>query len=247
MPGHDTRTDDTRDRVLAEIRTAATPPTVDELAATLGLHPNSVRLHTAALRESGLVTQDSRDTSGGGRGRPQVTYRTSDRGAWTGRRDYQLLASLLLSKLEGDDPAATARRMGRAWGRRIAAEGSGRNDDDNTIHTAPDATARERIVAALDDLGFEPSAVAESAIGAVQATDLPAGGASAPLESVELRNCPFRELVDPRDGVVCALHAGMLDGLAEETSTDVELIPFTTPQACTVRMRPGSTHPAAPA
>ena len=246
MPGHDTRTGDTRDRVLAEIRTAATPPTVDELAATLGLHPNSVRLHTAALRESGLVTQDSRDTSGGGRGRPQVTYRTSDRGAWTGRRDYQLLASLLLSELEGDDPAATARRMGRAWGRRIAAEGSGRNDDD-TIHTAPDATTRTRIVAALDDLGFEPSAVAESAIGAVQATDIPAGGTSAALESVELRNCPFRELVDPRDGVVCALHAGMLDGLAEETSTDVELIPFTTPQACTVRMRPGSTRPAAPA
>lgn len=233
--------------MLAEIRTAPATPTVDELATALGLHPNSVRLHTAALRESGLVTQVSRATSGGGRGRPQVTYRTSDRGAWTGRRDYQLLASLLLSELEGDDPAATARRMGQAWGRRIAAEGSGRNDDDNTIHTTPDATARERIVAVLDDLGFEPSAVAESAIGAAQATDLPASGASAPLESVELRNCPFRELVDPRDGVVCALHAGMLDGLAEETSTDVELVPFTTPQACTVRMRPGSTHPAAPA
>ena len=73
----------TRDEVLAAIRTAPTPPTVDEIARSLDLHPNSVRLHAAALRDSGLITQDSRP--GGGRGRPQTTYRTSARGAWTGR------------------------------------------------------------------------------------------------------------------------------------------------------------------
>lgn len=201
----------TRDEVLAAIRTAPTPPTVDEIARSLDLHPNSVRLHAAALRDGGLITQDSRP--GGGRGRPQTTYRTSARGAWTGRRDYQLLASLLLSELPGsdDDRAATARRMGRAWGRRIAAD-----------RPAPDA--RDRVMTALDELGFEPTAGDPAA-------------ARSPEDELELRNCPFRELVDPHDGVVCAIHAGMLDGLTVDGETTVDLLSFTSPQACTVRMR----------
>ena len=207
----------TRDRVLATIRTAATAPTVEEIATELDVHPNSVRLHTAALREDGLITQDTRP--GTGRGRPQVTFRTSDRGAWSGRRDYQLLASLLLDGVAGDD---AARQLGLAWGRRMAAGAAGvdgdNHDDDNATAHVPIASTRELIRRTLADLGFEPTAV----VG----TD----------DSVELRNCPFRELVDPRDGVVCALHAGMLDGLAEDSPVDVELLPFTSPQACTVRM-----------
>ena len=207
----------TRDRVLATIRTAATAPTVEEIATELDVHPNSVRLHTAALREDGLITQDTRP--GTGRGRPQVTFRTSDRGAWSGRRDYQLLASLLLDGVAGDD---AARQLGLAWGRRMAAGAAGvdgdNHDDDNATAHVPIASTRELIRRTLADLGFEPTAV----VG----TD----------DSVELRNCPFRELVDPRDGVVCALHASMLDGLAEDSPVDVELLPFTSPQACTVRM-----------
>lgn len=210
----------TRDRVLATIRTAATAPTVEEIATELGVHPNSVRLHTAALREDGLITQDTR--SGTGRGRPQVTFRTSDRGAWSGRRDYQLLASLLL---HGVDDGEAARQLGLAWGRRMAAgvDGTSRghddaHDDDNATAHVPTSSTRELVRGVLDELGFEPTAVADTA------------------DSVELRNCPFRELVDSRDGVVCALHAGMLDGLAEHASVDVELLPFTSLQACTVRM-----------
>lgn len=223
----------TRDRVLTTIRTAATAPTVEEIATELDVHPNSVRLHAAALREDGLITQDTRP--GAGRGRPQVTYRTSERGAWSGRRDYQLLASLLLDGVAGSE---AARRLGLAWGRRMAAGVDGaprghdhhaphdqdreddddRVDDDNAAAHVPSAPARERVRRVLDDLGFEPAAVAGTA------------------ETVELRNCPFRELVDPRDGVVCALHAGMLDGLAEGSPLGVELLPFTSPRACTVRM-----------
>lgn len=219
----------TRDKVLATIRTAPTPPTVEEIAASLNLHHNSVRMHAAALKDAGLITQENRP--GGGRGRPQTTYRTSSRGAWTGRRDYHLLASLLLSELDGgsdksggessDDPAAAtataARRVGRSWGRRIAGDvGSGGDDD-----------VQDRVVAVLDELGFEPTVGMAPVADATDATDEDAAA------EIELRNCPFRELVDPHDGAVCALHAGMLDGLA---GPDIELIPFTSPQACTVRM-----------
>lgn len=219
-------TTSTRNKVLAAIRTAPAPPTVEELATSLDLHHNSVRQHAATLKEAGLITQDSRP--GRGRGRPQITYRTSASGAWTGRRDYQLLASLLLSELGVGAPAAdAARRMGRAWGRKLA-------DDGNVAVRLPTSSTRDRVVNVLDELGFEP---------AVSADDSPADSASA----IELRNCPFRDLVEPGDSPVCALHAGMLDGLAEVDAdpnstgrrTSIELHPFTSPQACTVRMRTG--------
>ena len=207
----------THQNVLAAIRTAPTPPTVREISDSLGLHPNSVRLHAAALKDAGLIIQENR--AGGGRGRPQVTYRTTPSGAWTGRRDYQLLASLLLSELGGAGSDATdeARRMGRTWGQKIA---NGRQEQEPS----------ERIVAVLDELGFEPTA------GAAITEDRDPNASE-----LELRNCPFRELVDSRDSLVCALHAGMLDGLADADhaggQTTVELFSFTSPQACTVRMR----------
>lgn len=207
----------TRDTVLAAIRTAPVPPTVEEIARDLGLHHNSVRLHTAALRDAGLIAQDSRP--GGGRGRPQVTYRTTDRGAWTGPRDYRLLASLLLADRAGGE-LSDARRLGAEWGRRLAAaspRGGGDDDDDDTTGTT------HRVMAALDELGFEP-------------TPVPAAG------RIELRNCPFLELVDREDGAVCAIHAGMLDGLVEGGRARVELLPFTSPRACTVRIAPTSAE-----
>lgn len=236
----DAETTSTRDRVLAAIRTATPPPTVDEIATSLRLHANSVRLHAAALKSAGLIVQDSRP--GSGRGRPQVTYHTSTRGARSGGRDYQLLASLLISELEGDDGdrSAAARRIGRAWGRRIMAENA------ETSAGSPGATTRDRVVAALDKVGFEP-------ISSVTGNDGTAGntGSDADVDEIELRNCPFLELVDPHDGVVCALHSGMLDELAgtyagadadaehDGSRSSVTLMPFTSPQACTVRLPAG--------
>ena len=41
------------------------------------------------------------------------------------------------------------------------------------------------------------------------------------------------------DGAVCAIHAGMLDGLVEGSGTSVDLLPFTTPRVCTVRITAG--------
>ena len=107
--------------------------------------------------------------------------------------------------------------MGRNWGRKIA---NGRQEQK----------PGELIVAVLDELGFEPTA----RTAATETPDPNAGG-------LELRNCPFRELVDSRDSLVFALHAGMLDGLADAdptgAQTTVELSAFTSPQACTVSVR----------
>ncbi|WP_157851062.1 helix-turn-helix transcriptional regulator [Gordonia phthalatica] len=191
--------DGTRRRVLDEIRTASIPPTVDELAAALDLHPNSVRLHTSALRDAGLVTQSSR--GGGGRGRPLAAYSPTIRGARAGHRNYEVLAEVLVDHLatSSDDPSTAARNAGHAWGARLASD---RNDTTALTPTI------------LHELGFEPDHRGST---------------------IELRNCPFRELVDSHQRVVCALHAGMLDGLAERDDAPVTLVPFTSPTCCTVR------------
>ncbi len=193
----------TRERVLTEIRTASAAPTVEDLTTTLGLHRNSVRAHTAALQEAGLIEQDTRQT--GGRGRPLTVYRPTRRGARAGGRNYELLAEVLVDHLARteDHPERAARQAGRAWGGRLAAERP--------------SEAEALVPAVLDELGFEPHhAEAE----------------------IELRNCPFRELVDSHQGLVCALHAGMLDGLAEEAGAVATLLPFATPTSCAVRITP---------
>lgn len=195
---------ETRAQVLAEIRTATTPPTVDELATQLGLHRNSVRLHANALQEAGLVSQGTRAT--GGRGRPLAVFAPTRSGARSGGRNYELLAEVLVQHLAAteDDPENAARSAGRAWGRRLAA---------GRPLPAPDLVPE-----VLDDLGFEPHR-AESVIA--------------------LRNCPFRELVDSHQGLVCALHAGMLEGLVTgegDPPAGVMLTPFTSPTTCTVQL-----------
>ncbi|MBM7366308.1 helix-turn-helix transcriptional regulator [Gordonia hydrophobica] len=197
--GTEISVDGTRGKLLAAIRAASTPPSVDDLATTLGLHPNSVRLHAAALRDAGLIVQRGR--TDGGRGRPLTVYSATARGARIGHRNYEVLAEVLVEHLasSSDDPAAAARSAGRDWGARLAAE---RND-----------AALTPLV--LNELGFEPD-LRESAI--------------------ELRNCPFRELVDSHQGLICALHAGMLDGLATRDGGTVSLLPFTSATTCTVRM-----------
>src|SRR5690606_23164421 len=80
----------TRNQVLTQIRTAQIPPSVDELATSLGLHRNSVRLHARALQQAGLVTQSTR--ANGSRGRPLTVYQPTRTGARAGSRNYALLA-----------------------------------------------------------------------------------------------------------------------------------------------------------
>ena len=196
----DRSSNDTQERVLAAIRTAAAPVTADEVADELALHHNSVRSHAAALQNAGLIAQSTRPS--GSRGRPSVTYQVTSRGAWTGERDYQSLAAALLSHLRATtaEPITAAREVGHSWGRQLAGD---------------HANATDLITSTLDQLGFEPHRHEDS---------------------IELRNCPFRELVDTQGRVVCELHAGLLDGLTEESTTGAELLPFNSPSTCAVRL-----------
>lgn len=199
-------------RVLAAIRGADEPITVLAMAKSLELHPNTVRFHVEALEAKGLVEKGRQPT--GGKGRPRLTFSPTEAGARGGERNFKLLSDVLIEHLvaSSPDPRASARSAGRTWGNRLAeTKVNGRQSPKRVV------------VDVLEEMGFEPD-----------------GGAPR-SPKVLLRNCPFREAVDQHQDVVCAIHQGLLDGLAAAhpgPRTQVELRPFSDRGACSVHFAP---------
>lgn len=215
----------TRGRLLALLRAADRPLTVDELASALDLHRNTVRFHMEALAEVGLVHEGRQLT--GTKGRPRAVFSPTSSGTRSGERNFQLLASVLTDHLArtSADPAADAHAAGVAWGQRLSV----------TARGAPrKRTSRAQVIEALDAMGFEPRPTP----------------ATRPTR-IQLHNCPFREVVDEQQTLVCAMHAGLIHGMTAhpDASPDgapaVRLEPFATPHLCVVHLAPstGTTTP----
>lgn len=211
-----------RGRVLSAIRATGAPVSIESLAAELDLHPNTVRFHTSALEEAGLIEQGREQT--GNKGRPRAVFVPTTEGARTGARNYQLLAAVLVDHLAqmSPEPLPLARSAGRSWGEALA--------------TTYAPTRRRRspvgeVVALLEEMGFEPEAKPKRQ-----------------PKQIELHNCPFRELVDEHQPVVCAIHQGLLDGIwgADVINPEVgqdaglRLQPFAGPGVCAIHMTGGS-------
>ncbi|WP_338748968.1 helix-turn-helix transcriptional regulator [Janibacter alittae] len=131
-------------QVLEALRASGRPMRVAEIAASVGSHENTVRSHLTQLLRRSLVTSDTAPAEG--RGRPAVLY---EAGPQPGVRveEYRALAGAFAADLiaGGDGPQVRdrARRIGRAWGERLAAPGA-------TL------TEREHLDSTLADLGFGP-------------------------------------------------------------------------------------------
>ena len=191
--------DDTRYALYAELVASPVPLSTSDLAERMALHPNTVRPHLERMREAGLleVEMDSR----GSVGRPQHRYRPTAGapGVDLDPPSYQLLAELLAQLADAPrgrdgalDPEAVA-AVGRTEGRRLAAsQRSGRS-------RAARPACVEALRAAMERLGFEPMV-------------------GAPVDArVEMlfANCPFRDLAEAHPEVVCHLHRGIAEGVAE--------------------------------
>jgi predicted ArsR family transcriptional regulator len=105
--------DPSRVRVLERLRAIEQRRSADELAADLGLHPNTVRAHLLVLEEAELVV--SAPERRGSPGRPRRLFAAVPEEA---EQEHALLAAALASSLEplpdGIDIATSA---GRSWGR----------------------------------------------------------------------------------------------------------------------------------
>lgn len=142
---HRALADPSRARLLERLRSSEQPLSVDELAAELGLHPNTVRAHLLVLEETELVFSSSEHV--GRPGRPRRLFAAIPEEA---EAEHGLLASALASSLEplpnGADVAETA---GRSWGGVLVERlEPGRAPDE--------AACVERVATLLRRRGFAP-------------------------------------------------------------------------------------------
>lgn len=201
--------------VLDALRHADAPLSVADVARQLGIHVNTARFHLDALVASGAAITALESSSGPGR--PRTVYRPRpgmDRG---GIRSYQLLAQILLSHLSSAGPGAAddATQAGRAWGGFLVGA-------PPPFQHLTDEAAVGQLTGLLDELGFAP--VAEP--GTVPAV-------------IRLRHCPFLELAEGYDQLVCRIHLGLMQGALAELRTSVaatRLEPFAEPDACLARL-----------
>ena len=224
-------TDPSRRRLLQVIarRPASAAPTVSDLVAAVGGHPNTTRHHLRVLVEAGLVTEEHRPPAGG-RGRPAARYAVTPAGRGAAgpavggsvALEYVALAAAFADRLAArdGDPGADSRAIGRSWGTGLAARHAA---DEGGVDERPVG----RVVGLLDRLGFSPE---------VEPMREPGSG---PL--VLLRTCPLLDAAQRHPEVVCQVHLGLVAGALEADDHSAEglgLRPFARPGACELALPP---------
>jgi predicted ArsR family transcriptional regulator len=217
-PDAGARLGESRARVLDLLRAANGPLGVQGVADRAGLHPNTARFHLDALVEAGLATREPqpRETPG----RPSMAYRVVDGGGPPGQRRYRLLAEMLTSMIAGvmPQPEQAATEAGREWGRYLT-------EQPPPYQRPAAAQAVERLAAALAEIGFAPEVLAV-----------------ADGYQLRLPQCPFREVAEQHQDVVCALHLGLIQGVLAQLRAPVtadQLQPFAEPGACVAELTAG--------
>jgi predicted ArsR family transcriptional regulator len=132
--------------VLAHLRDADGPQSVEQVAGILGLRPNTARYHLDALCREGLAVREPEAPSR--RGRPRILYAAAppEPPAAGGLSLPDELADQLAAL--PDDACGAAEAAGIAWGVSLAAR-------------HPECTGLSRVVSTLEELGHEPVLVGE--------------------------------------------------------------------------------------
>lgn len=200
-----------RAHVLDLLRATGSPVGVQEIADRAGLHPNTARFHLEALVDTGLAVRApiERTTPG----RPSMAYRAVEGGGAAGRRRYRLLAEMLTSLIAGmmPKPREAAAEAGREWGRYLT-------EQPPPYQRLDAGAAVGRLTATLEEIGFAPEAVADGT-----------------QYQLRLRQCPFREVAENHQDVVCQLHLGLMQGALAQMRAPVtadRLQPFAEPSLC---------------
>jgi predicted ArsR family transcriptional regulator len=211
--------------VLDMLRAAGGLLGVREVAQRMGLHQNTARFHLEALTEAGLAVRETEDRETPGR--PRIGYRAVADGP-AGRRRYRLLAEMLTSLIAGTmpEPGRAAEQAGREWGAYLTEQ-----PPPYRRLTAEEAVARLAVI--MEELGFSPQAEAGDD-GTYQ---------------LRLRQCPFREVAQHHQDVICSLHLGLMRGALSRMRAPLSaqrLDPFVEPSLCVARLTaheaPGGTE-----
>jgi predicted ArsR family transcriptional regulator len=208
---HRALADERRVRILDELRQRPAGLDVRELGERLELHPNTIRWHLGILADAGLV--NSRAEGRTTPGRPRVVYTLAEEVHPAEGESYRLLATILGGTLAGvEDGRARAESEGAAWGRYLV-----RHPPPHARLT--DAEAVQEVADLLAQQGFRP--------------EIDKG-------EIRMRRCPFRELAESDDGLVCAVHRGIISGALRALGSDLDverLDTFVEPELCIARLR----------
>ena len=200
-----------RAHVLDLLRAAGSPAGVRDIADQAGLHPNTARFHLDALVDAGLAARAPKERTTPGR--PSMAYRAVAGGETMGRRRYRLLAEMLTSLIAGmlPKPGEAAGEAGREWGRYLT-------EPPPPYQRLDAGEAVERLTATLAEIGFAPEAVTDGT-----------------QYQLRLRQCPFREVAENHQDLVCQLHLGLMQGALAQMRAPVtadRLQPFAEPSLC---------------
>ncbi len=220
-----------RTDVLDMLRAADGPLGVREVAQRMGLHPNTARFHLEALTEVGLAVRETEDREAPGR--PRIGYRAAADGP-AGRRRYRLLSEMLTSLIAGTMPmpAKAAENAGREWGAYLT-------EQPPPYQKLSADEAVGKLTAVMEGLGFSPKAEPGDGGGQYRLC---------------LRQCPFREVAQHHQDVICSLHLGLMRGALNRMRAPLtadRLDPFVEPSLCVARLieredpDPGGREPAA--
>jgi predicted ArsR family transcriptional regulator len=203
-----------RARVLALLQDAGEPMSAHDVGARLGLHANSVRFHLDALVDAGLVTRDREVRTT--RGRPRVRYAATTLAPRASRREYRALSTLLADVLHDrlPDAGSIAEQAGLRWAQTMP------SGDRSGVASEP--AALELLVDTLADVGFESRVTGER-------DDL----------RVEVSHCPFLEVAEGREDVVCGIHLGLMRGVLERAGAPLgvrDLQPLVEPSLCVAHL-----------
>jgi predicted ArsR family transcriptional regulator len=187
---------------------------VHELAADVGLHPNTVRFHLDRLEHDGLVQRQVGHHNAPGR--PPLRFTAvAQPDEPDNRRGFRELAEVLARVLADQVPGSPelTEQAGEAWARNLMQTWTG---------PAPDVTEAITILAdALASVGFDPQITSD------------------PYQiSIVQRRCPFLEVAKEHRDVVCSVQLGLIRGVLERLGAPVEvtrLVPFATPHGCLVQ------------
>jgi predicted ArsR family transcriptional regulator len=215
--------DPLRWRLYQHIRTSGRAVGRDEAARATAVSRNLAAFHLDRMADAGLLPVVYGRLSGRcgrGAGRPAKLYRVAARHLEVSlpATRYALAARILATSLEeraaDEPPEAAARRV--AW--RVGAELG-----DKLRRLVNGGGDRTLAKAAVEELGYEPVATADR---------------------IELRNCPFDELVGLHQGVICGMNHALLDGLLAALGTEglVAEGPLARPRLCCVRLAATGTE-----
>ena len=204
--------DNTRYAIYLELARSPVPLSTSDIAETLDLHANTVRPHLERMREVGLVDYE---TYSQGVGRPMHRYHLSSGAPSLGLEPptFPLLARMLVQlAARAGVSADDAAEIGRDQGR-----------IDGVAQRARGLDCVSAMLDRLAVLGFDPEPV-EDAIGT----------------TVAFAHCPFADLARENPEVVCHLHRGLVEGLADafEDHDVAAFRTFTDRNACQVDLVP---------